>query len=282
MTTAENDHIEISEKLAPYARGELETAAAASIRSHVDDCEACRAELDALGALTAAIDPPLSEIERARLHEGVRRRTQPSVRRPRRWGGIAAAIGAAALVALGVVLAGNPGSTSNSNGAGSALTAPREGGHGVKNQGNSDTAASAKAGGPPPSPLFERQTALTTSALRKRGAMSPIFKAFAGYYDSSNAARFQQPLVKQLAAQAPTSDVSSQIEQCAHSVLTGEDHPALPAYAAQTSIEDKPALVLGFAWTPSTTGPLDHYMFWAWPRSQCGAPLTYETGEVRP
>jgi hypothetical protein len=117
--------------------------------------------------------------------------------------------------------------------------------------------------------------------LRAQGSEGPVFKAFAGYFDSADTARLRPVLTRQLADQAG-SGLSSQIERCTHSVFTSENHPTLPAYAAATSFQDKPALVLGFAWTPAPSGPLDHYMFWAWPRRECGFPLTYETGQVKP
>lgn len=275
----------VSGSLRAYARGELDDASRRDVDRHLSLCRDCRAELAAVRMLAAHEAEALTDIERARIRDAVRRTTTPSVARTRHFGGIAAALGAAALVAVAVVFAHVSGSGGGgSSAAENAINAPAQGsaggGAGVQNGAN-DAASGVQAAGPPPSPLFEHHAALTTTALKSEGSAAPVFRAFARYYDSADAVRLTPVLTKELADQAHSHAVSSQIQRCAHTVLRNERHPALPAYASATSIKHRPALVLGFAWTPLTRGPLDHYMFWAWHRSECGVPITYETGNVK-
>jgi hypothetical protein len=269
--------------LRDYARGELAPATSKDVREHLDHCDLCRAELVAVTALASAEDDPLSEIERARLADVVDRRMRPATRRSRHWGGIAAGLGAAALVALGLVASFHLGTTQSANSAGSAGGTSTN--HSVSHDevaAQPSAASGAKAAVPPPTPLFDHDPVVTVEQLRAEGSDGSVFKAFAGYYDSSDAARLQPTLTRQLADQAGSSDLSSQIERCTHTVIASENHPTLPAYAAAASYQNRRALVLGFAWTPAVSGPLDHYMFWAWPRRECGFPFDYETGHVKP
>ena len=277
----------VSEQLLAYARDELGGDEALFVREHLEACSECRGELDAVRALISGHEEELTEIERARLHDAVSRRTRPAARPPRRWGGIAAGLGAAALVILGVVLSAHVGSGGGGGAASSEMNAPVVASPAttndqISNQGAAAAGAKAPAVRPSPSFAHSPSAATSLSALRAEGAEGPLFRAFAGYYDSTDASRLHSALTDQLAAEAPTKALSSQIRRCANTVLGNDNHPALPAYAADTSIEDRPALVLGFAWTPDASGPLDHYMFWAWPRRECGVPLTYETGDVKP
>ncbi|MFN2594348.1 MAG: anti-sigma factor [Actinomycetota bacterium] len=273
----------VSDQLATFARHQLDAEAERHVRVHLQGCADCTAELRAIEAL-AVDEEPLSELERARLRDNVARSTRPATRASRRWPGIAAGLGAAALVALGVVLSHV--STGGSAASNSAANAPVEKSatglnDSISNQGSA--AGGSRAVGPPPTPLFEAHGPTDLSALKTEGARGPVFRAFATYYDSTDASRLELTLTKQLADQAAShSGISSQIQRCSHTVLASEKHPTLPAYAATTSIKDRPALVLGFAWTPQAKGPLDHYMFWAWRRKNCGIPLTYETGHVKP
>ncbi|MEA2486909.1 MAG: hypothetical protein QOF16_563 [Actinomycetota bacterium] len=273
----------VSELLRDYVQGGLTPAIAEDVREHLDRCEECRLELVAVTALGSTGADPLTEIESARLTDVVKRRTHPATRRDRHWGSIAAGLGAAAVVALGVVLSlhlGAGDSANSSTNAGGASTTRSVSHDQVAAE--PSPASGAEAAAPRPTPLFEHHPAVTVAQLRSEGSNGTVFKAFAGYFDSADAARLRPVLTKQLADQAPSTDLSSQIERCTQAVVTSENHPTLPAYAAATSFRNHPALVLGFAWTPALSGPLDHYMFWAWARRGCGFPLTYETGQVKP
>lgn len=280
MTDRSNGaNVHVSEILRAYARGELSDDARREADDHLDSCADCRAELDAVRVLAVGEEDALTELEGARMRDAVTRRTRPATHRARRWPAVVAGIGAAALIALGVVVSsgGGGGGSASSN----AVQAPAEGiNHDQVS--TSGGASGANAAGVRPTPVFEHDASLTTSALRSKGTKGEVFQAYAGYFDASDAARLKPALTKQLAREAPSSTISSQIQRCTHTVLSAGNQAALPAFASATSFEDKPALVLGFAWTPAGTGPLDHYMFWAWPRNECGVPLTYETGRVKP
>src|SRR5918999_657810 len=104
------DHDRCSELIAPFVRGELDERAAAEVREHLDGCDACSAEERGVRALLAAqTEPPMSELERVRMHRQLEnavvaeRGREAKAPRRKEAGARIAALGAAAAAVLLVV-----------------------------------------------------------------------------------------------------------------------------------------------------------------------------------
>ncbi len=126
---SEIEHREYADSLAAYALGALREEESARVRHHLDECRECRAEFewlrvaaDALPASVPPVKPPAAlkgrimrtvQAEAELLRAAGEAADRPSSRRPpRRWDWLLAgwlraglALGAAGLLALGLVLA---------------------------------------------------------------------------------------------------------------------------------------------------------------------------------
>ena len=105
-------HERCSELLRPFMRGQLDSAAAASVRSHLESCDECALEHNALVALLETEEDRLSPLESARLRGRVRAAVTPAsgdvISAPAirsRTYRVAQALGAAALILGGAALA---------------------------------------------------------------------------------------------------------------------------------------------------------------------------------
>jgi hypothetical protein len=96
----------------------------------------------------------------------------------------------------------------------------------------------------------------TAARLQKLGESSLASVTFANYYTSSDADG-RNTLLEQLVASAENSagsTVADQVEECAAQVLETED-PTIPTFGAVGELDDRAVLVLGFAWSRSSSKP---------------------------
>jgi putative zinc finger protein len=289
----EMTHERCSELLAAYAGGRLDASEQAAVEHHVGGCPDCSAELDAVRALSADGDAPLSELERARLERGIAWELGDLIpsrpERSRVWTRLAQGLGAAALLAIvGVGIAQLGTGQSGGNDSGAAVGVPgavNDGGGGGAEAGTDTAAGNADAMAPLPGPSFQRHTiALTDAKLAHLGERSAQFRSFSAAYSAADAVKLKDDYVRRLAADAPTGIQQDQVRECADQVFDStQSYSLLPAYAADARLDGKDALVLGFAWTDKPEGPLDQYMLWVWPVTGCGAqdvPLDYSAGPI--
>ena len=117
-------HERCSELLGDFAGGRLDVAEGARVEAHLESCPDCSAELRAVMALRVE-DEPLTDMERARVRKGVGDRLGEGAAqrsRPERAPGrLAAALGVAALLAIGGVAVVSLGSDFSSEFMGALL-----------------------------------------------------------------------------------------------------------------------------------------------------------------
>ena len=307
-------HEEVSEVLVDYARGDLDAATKASVDEHLSGCRICAAELKAVSVLHLE-QAPLSDAERSRLHRAVAEQVGPSparqspLRRARWAARVAPALGAAALVALGVVgalglITGEGGDElGGRSGAedGGALTGVGDGGGDQGAASKHRRARGADKDGAQAEGVEESSEAGDPEAASIAGALEPTFdpttaplterdlSALArktGYdaFDSSGApnrmANREVLLVEQLSRMAPKA-VRGQVRSCARSVTSRGQEQLFATFGTLTEVDDRPSLVLGFIW-PGPPQDRTGYMLWAWPRGSCEEPLAYSASGDNP
>ncbi|HET7482798.1 MAG TPA: zf-HC2 domain-containing protein [Actinomycetota bacterium] len=293
MTTSIT-HERCSELLGPYARGRLPGDDAAAVERHLEGCEDCRAERQALGALLAAAPAELTDVERAGLHSALQRAVTTPGAPPRRardrgWRArLAPAVGAAALagaIAGTYYLAAGGGAPESSNGGTDNAetfvtdTALDEGGGGAAG----GSAEHAAAPVPAPEPTFSIvRDPFTGGELTRLGRSALPMVLFSRAYTAQDASRRREDFLERLAGRASETageHYGSLVERCAHSVLDA-DSAKLPAFGVMGELRHDPVMVLGFAWSEDTTGPLDKFDIWAWPRDSCDAPVDHRMGWI--
>jgi hypothetical protein len=283
------DHDRCSELLAPFVRGELFGHDAAEVHEHLDGCDVCSAEERAVRTLLVPeTQPPMSEIEQVRLH----RRLQDAVvaeggsrhedRRPSAtWGSRIAAWGAAAAVLAsvgGFLYLGLSG-----GGDGDDLGAARGGEEVADEAEGADAPAEDDAGGGvAPEPTFiDRLDRLTDRDLEAIGSKGTPASQFATAYRVDDVVDRQPDAIASLAGQAP-QPLQEQIRRCAEVVIEGQPQ-SLPASGRRGTYQGRTVLVLTFAWSGDSSGPLDRYMVWAWPEGgSCDTPIAYRFGTIKP
>lgn len=102
---------------------------------------------------------------------------------------------------------------------------------------------------------------------------------FPSVYTPADAMELQTDFLAQLANAAENSDRQARVLQCGSSVLARPD-PVLPALATWGRFENKPTLVMAFAWADSPDGTLDRFMVWSWPKGDCEAIPGYRAGYI--
>ncbi|MBW3594112.1 MAG: hypothetical protein KY391_00930, partial [Actinobacteria bacterium] len=117
--------------------------------------------------------------------------------------------------------------------------------------------------------------------LQKRGESSLESVSFAASYSAKDA-RGNRTLLEQLVDSARAragDDVAAQVEDCAEQVLETSD-PTIPTFGSVGKLDGQEVLVLGFAWTRRSSGPLDRYMVWAWERGSCDVAVDFVEGRI--
>ena len=310
------DHLRCSELLPAFLDRTLGPSDAAAVEAHLESCDECRAERRGLELLRSEETDGLSTSERGALERGVMAgiAQDPDTATvvtlpPRRQFGarVAGVLGAAAVVVviatffyLGVS-GGDDQSPSLSGG--DTQEVEDEAGRSVErstrfnNKAGSGGGESADRGPVPaaaqdttssaglraaPSPRFRvDEKPLTGADLQKRGESSLESVTFAASY-SANDARGSRTLLEQLvdaADNAAGGEVAAQVEECGGQVLDSED-PTIPTFGSVGELDGREVLVLGFAWTRRSSGPLDRYMVWAWERGSCDVLVDYVDGKI--
>jgi hypothetical protein len=276
------DHARCSALLGGYAAGALDDTAAAAVRSHLERCRECSAELTAIEAIGVGPDDAMSANERAALRAAVAAATgstRPTAtpqavprreRTPKQWRvGLAPALAAAAIVAVVAVgIATFAGMVTGTSG---------EGGGAVADGGEAATAERARGG----ADVRSSPQAGRGNAFGERFAVVPeldldgvvrLWRAEArgSAYDREPEAT--ELLSAQLARLAPDAALRTQVRTCARDVLTrGDGLP--PVFGARATVEGRRALVLVFS-----NG--ERYEAWAWAHGSCSVPLQRTAGSV--
>jgi hypothetical protein len=278
------DHDRCSELIAPFVRGELAGRDAADVRDHLDGCDVCSAEERAVRTLLApATAPPMSEIERARLHRRLEDATtaeggEGQARRSRSgWSPRIAAWGASAAV-LAVV--GGFLYLGLSDGGSDRLESAQGGGQAAR-EAEGPAEDSSAGGGVAPEPTFiDRIDRLTDRELEATGRRGSVANKFASAYRVDDVAENQKRAVATLTGQAPES-LREQIRRCADVVFEGQPQ-SLPASGRRGTYQGGTVLVLTFAWSDEPAGPLDRFMVWVWPEGgSCDTPIAYRFGTIK-
>lgn len=278
------DHDRCSELIAPFVRGEVFGHDAAEVREHLDGCDVCSAEERAVRTLLAhETQPDMSEIERVRLH----RRLEDAVaaegardedRRPRAsWGPRIAAWGATAAVLASV---GGFLYLGLSGGGDDQFAGGGEGGGAAREADAPAEDESAERVAPEPT-FIDRLDRLTDRDLEAIGSKDAPASQFARAYRVDDVVENQSDAVASLAGQAP-APLQEQIRRCAEVVIEGQPQ-SLPASGRRGTYQGRTVLVLTFAWSGDSSGPLDRYMVWAWPEGgSCDTPIAYRFGTIKP
>jgi hypothetical protein len=280
------DHDRCSELIAPFVRGELPGRDAAEVREHLDGCDVCSAEERAVRTLLAsATTPPMSEIERARLHRRLEDATtaeagsRDHAQSRSGWSAGIAVWGASAAVLavvggflyLGLGDGGNDGLESARGGDGG----------GAAQEADAPAEDSSLGGGVAPEPTFiDRLDRLTDRELEATGRRGSVANQFASAYSVDDVVENRTRAVASLAGQAPES-LREQIRRCADVVFEGQPQ-SLPASGRLGTYQGRTVLVLTFAWSDDPAGPLDRFMVWAWPEGgSCDTPIAYRFGTIK-
>lgn len=317
--TNQLSHEGCSELLPEFVQGRLPAEDARSVELHLSSCEECSAEKRGVAALLGGEVEGLTPTEQAALERGVMAGISgdapaatvvPLAPRQRGRMRLAGALGAAATVAVIATLAyfGTGGGMDQSEMAtGGTAESEEESPDRVNDrsrrkrsnksskdaltasQGDAeaDTAAgTVGAGGGvgtggAPAPTFRVEGRLTSDGLQKRGESGLDSARFAAYY-SANDASGARTLLEQLidaADRAAGPEVASQVDECASQVLDTSD-PTVPTFGSVGKLRGNDVLVLGFAWTRASSGPLDRYMVWAWERGSCDVAVEFIDGKI--
>ena len=312
------DHDRVSELLAAFHDGTLNDADASAVEEHLSTCEECRYEYMALKALRIPTEP-LTSSERLALEHRVMAGIADDSPAPvtelsqRRSMGarVAQVLGAAATIGvLGALFYFGSGMGSGGDDEGASTgadmeTAQEESGaldqdrRKGKGRTVADAAAPAEAaeagsgagGGAAdagtsfkaaPEPDFDVvDDPFTPSSLQKLGESSLASVRFANYYAADDA-EGRNTLLEQLvgsAEESAGSSVAAQVDECGAQVLDTED-PTIPTFGALGELDGRSVLVLGFAWSRETSGPLDRYMVWAWEEGSCATAVDFIEGRI--
>lgn len=294
-------HERCSELLAGYVRGELPAAQAEEVRTHLAGCEGCRAEERAVAALTAVDEPPMDDVERARLHRGLAQElfapranadvagAAPGAAR-REWTRWVAPAVASAAVLVGALVIATGGGTDDT--AELSIQEPNR----LANEGSGDDSAGGSAPAAEAQP--DRSRALSGAASSEESAFDledsgpqPVFLANAGSLDARDlsaagrrgepfasfvksyfprdARGLYEPFLRALASVA--GGAGPQVEECAATLP--QDGTLLPAYGALARYEGEDALVLGFVTSDPGSERFDRYLMWVWARGSCRQPI---------
>ena len=307
-----SDHERCSELLAQHVRGELDANERDWVETHLAECADCRAEQAALQALSREEVEPLTEIERARLRRAVLGSVQstplesgsaPGTAGPFRTETGPAAVatggrafqllGAAALVLIAAVfmfstglLGGGDAGLDDSAGGDAGLSREAEAPATVEDAETFDEAGgggSAASMAAAPEPTFRRSLgSITGKRLQKLGREGLPLVIFSRAYSAEQVPDLQTRFRDRLAdAAGAKSDV---VRQCSD-LVTSAFPNSLPAYGALATLEKlkgREVLVLAFAWTDRSSGPLDQSMVWAWPSDNCDQPVEYYKNVIQP
>lgn len=317
--TEDRDHLELSERLPALLDGTLPSEDAADVEAHIAACDECRAELRGLELLRSGQSEALSATERGTLERGVmagiagepeEATVTPLEPRRRAAARVAGVLGAAAVVvALGTFMYLGSSGGDDESALGGADTAQVEneegavedrraaedadrkanGGGGAAAQGEAGTEAASDAAAATtalkaPTPKFRvEDEPLTAADLQKRGESSLESVTFAASYSADDADRDgSRTLLEQLveaADEAAGNTVGDQVEECAEQVLDTRD-PTIPTFGSVGELDGQEVLVLGFAWSRTSSGPLDRYMVWAWERGSCDVAVDFVDGKI--
>ncbi len=283
-------HHPFSELLGPYTSGVLSEVDSRALEEHLESCPECRAELAALRALGTSV-VELTDLERARLHAGVRSALgeAPVSQRAARAYRALSAVAAVAIVAVaGIWVTNNLGGSSDD----SADSAAGAGG----DSGATFEDSSAPAGGPiylgsdldeatamesaadgGAAEQLRSEAPITRRNLRRYATEDPLFRSFTASYGAPLDDALTADNLEALAAQAP-ADIGDQIRECAAPLLaTGR---SLPAMAVTGTYEGRRVLVVGIVTATASTGPLDSYTFTVWPKGDCSTALDSISGSL--
>lgn len=296
-----SDHERCSELLGPLGRGELGADEQRWVEDHLAWCADCRAEQVALRSLIAGEVDPLSEIDRARLRRGVLAGVQRTgvEAAPATVAAPAAArafqlLGAAALIVIAAVFmfssgllgGGDAGQDESAGGdAGGSREAPAapEEAEALDAETRAGGSAGAASGPPAPEPTFERSLgSITGKRLQKLGREGLPLVVFSRAYSAEQVPELQAEFRDRLADDAGSK--SAVVRRCSD-LVTSAFPNSLPAYGALATLEKlngREVLVLAFAWTDASSGPLDQSMVWAWPSDNCDQPVEYFKNVIQP
>ena len=294
-------HERCSELLAQHVRGELSADERSWVEDHLAACADCRAEQAGLKTLLAGELDPLTEMERARLRRAVLGSVQntpvqagPATATSTSGGRLYQLLGAAALVVIAAVfmfstglLGGGDSGLDESAGGDAGLSREAEAPATVEDaeafdaESGGGSAASSMAAAP--EPTFKRSLgSITGKRLQKLGREGLPLVIFSRAYSAEQVPDLQTQFRDRLAdAAGPKSDV---VRQCSD-LVTSAFPNSLPAYGALATLEKlngREVLVLAFAWTDRSSGPLDQSMVWAWPSDNCDQPVEYFKNVIQP
>jgi hypothetical protein len=133
-----------------------------------------------------------------------------------------------------------------------------------------------------PEPTFiDRLDRLTDRDLEATGRKGSTVNRFANAYQVNEVTEAQSNSVATLAEQAPVA-LRDQIRRCAEVVFQGQPQ-SLPASGRRGTYQGRTVLVLTFAWSDDSAGPLDRFMVWVWPEGgSCDTPVAYRFGTIKP
>jgi len=299
------DHERCSELLRDHTQGRLDAAEHDWVESHLATCSDCRAEHAAVALLGAGEVAPLTEIERVRLHRGVRTATSSipltsvaPARASARGGRLLQILGTAALLVMiggfiytsGLVGGGLDSDDGSGQGGGAdsgeSFEAPapvQEGG--AEAEGLTTDSGAARSGEDRalPQPSFRRSLGTVTGKrLNKLGREGLPLVVFSRAYRVEQVPDLQSEFRDQLATAAGSHEEA--LRECSD-LVTEAFANALPAYGALATLErlgGEHVLVLAFAWTDQSEGPLDQSMVWAWPLGDCAQPVEYFKNVIQP
>lgn len=313
------DHESVSDQLVPYVRGELHAATVSEIEEHLESCADCRLELSAVRALVSDDVPAMTDLERAKLHRGVREQVEiaPLTTRAMAWVGPALSVAAFLLVVVvGIQFLGGMSGNDEDAGAGGESAADSGGDFDgptpvtVRLTGTDVTTfATSEASVPEPAPGEEPvqpgdsagMGARPPNAKKKDGPRADLalpaddlvrrrlsryastgktFVSFASAYSAEDAESLRDEFTATLLQDAPPG-ARDQLVECADFVAEARPSPTLPVVAGHGNFAGKRALMLGFVWTDEPTGPLDQFMIFVWGRGNCDNILHYQSGQIK-
>lgn len=291
------DHDRCSELLPSYVRGDLRPVDSEAVAGHLADCAQCTKEHRALVALLEGEEPGLDHEERQWLHRSVRaaladRAPLPESQALQRRARFGELMGAAAVVALlavgGVWLA-----TQDEDGADFGTTAEKEAAEAPA----ADAAARALLDG---TVFFDRDAGVVDKqdllALGRRGfSTGSRGRTSVALQVEGDEERAEQEAagtaagagsgdaVNELANAAPSG--AELVRRCAQVVVANQPYRIAPVYGAFGKLlrDDRKVkvLVLGFRFSSESSGALDRFMVWVWPRGSCGIPLHVLQDDIR-